>query len=201
MSKRIIKVKEPYNAYFCRTGIKNGCTGQHSIKESVLSGLVLEALHLHIKNILNIHEIIAYADSQSVEKKEIAMLKKQISEHEKQLQKYRDLKLSLNVNLSNGLIDKTEYKEMGQHYSGIITNQTRAIDDCKKNIDDVLNNKSSSSRWMEHFVKYRGIESLDRRTLIALVDSIFIYEGSKIKILFAYADKYEQLCGLLKGVS
>lgn len=57
---------------------------------------------------------------------------------------------------------------------------------------------SSASKWIEHFTKYKNVNSLSRELIDSLIDNIYVYEDEKIKIKFKYEDEYNYLIDFIK---
>ena len=57
---------------------------------------------------------------------------------------------------------------------------------------------SSDNKWIEHFKKYKNVNSLSRELIDNLIDNIYVYEDKKIRIKFKYEDEYNYLMEFIK---
>ena len=51
-------------------------------------------------------------------------------------------------------------------------------------------------KWIELFKQFDGIESLDRRVVSYLIQSITVHNKKNIHIVFKYADEFEKAMSL-----
>lgn len=112
---------------------------------------------------------------------------------------YQKLKLRLYEDLSDGVIDKTEYFEFRNSYTKIIEEKQEAILRVKKEMKQTVATGTSERNWVMLFKQYENIDELNRRVLMALVDRILIYENHTIEIVFKYRDEYQQTLEYVLG--
>ena len=83
--------------------------------------------------------------------------------------------------LSDGIIDKSEYFEFRNSYTKIIEEKQEALLRVKKEMKQSVATGATERNWVTLFKQYENIEELNRRVLMALVDRILIYEDHAIE--------------------
>ena len=53
----------------------------------------------------------------------------------------------------------------------------------------MLSNEMRTQQWVTEFKQYRNIKSLDRKTVVMLIDRIVVYSTDRIEIHFNYEDE------------
>ena len=109
----------------------------------------------------------------------------QITKLEEEIERYQKLKLRLYEDLSDGIIDKSEYFAFRNSYTKIIEEKQEALLRVKKEMKQSVTTGTSERNWVTLFKQYENIEELNRRVLMALVDRILIYENHAIEIVFS----------------
>ena len=123
----------------------------------------------------------------------------QIAKLEEEIERYQKLKLRLYEDLSDGIIDKSEYFEFRNSYTKIIEEKQEALLRVKKEMKRSVTTGATERNWVTLFKQYENIEKLNRRVLMALVDRILIYEDHAIEIVFKYKDEYQQTLEYVLG--
>ena len=123
----------------------------------------------------------------------------QIAKLEEEIERYQKLKLRLYEDLSDGIIDKSEYFEFRNSYTKIIEEKQEALLRVKKEMKQSVATGATERNWVTLFKQYENIEELNRRVLMALVDRILIYEDHAIEIVFKYKDEYQQTLEYVLG--
>lgn len=123
----------------------------------------------------------------------------QIAKLEEEIERYQKLKLRLYEDLSDGIIDKSEYFEFRNSYTKIIEEKQEAFLRVKKEMKQTVTTGATERNWVTLFKQYENIEELNRRVLMALVDRILIYEDHAIEIVFKYKDEYQQTLEYVLG--
>ena len=65
-----------------------------------------------------------------------------------------------------------------------------AIDRLRAEMELVTNNSSSRLRWTQHFKEFSAMTTLDRRAVIAMVQSIRVEGKNNLVITFRYLIEY-----------
>ena len=115
-----------------------------------------------------------------------------ISENERRLEHAQNCKSRLYENLVEGMITKEEYASYKVKYTRQAEEIKASIAALKEKLTDVLENRSERNRWITHFTQFESMETLDRKALIHMVQSIQVRGKNELDIRFNYMDEYEK---------
>ena len=115
--------------------------------------------------------------------------------NEAQLDKAKEFKRSLYEKFINGLVTKQEYREWKSGYSRQIEQYQEAIAALRQSVENAMHNSDDRQRWMQHFKQFSTMKELDRRAVIALIQSIRVLGKQELDITYRYQAEYEQELG------
>ena len=87
---------------------------------------------------------------------------------------------------------------MKKEYTDQETQISCVIENIKEKISSLQSIVEKKDNYFEHFIKYQGIEKLNRNILTDLIDVIYVYENKDIKIKFMFDDEYKNLINFLE---
>lgn len=186
-----------YTYYYCRTGKKNGCDAPVMIKETDLIDFVLQLTKAHIKNIISLDELLNDMNAAHISRGLVKKYTAQIRENENQLEQVRQFKSTLYEKFVSGFISGEEYKYMKAQYTEDSGRLEAANASLRQELENVTNNTSERLKWVEHFKRYEGLEELDRKVVIHLIQSIRVIGKSMYDITFNFDDEYKKALMLL----
>ena len=181
-----------YYYYYCPTGKKHGCASPVMLKESKLIDCVQESLKAYIQNVASLETLLNSIDQSSINQALAKEYTDHISENERRLEHAQNCKSRLYENLVEGMITKEEYASYKVKYTRQAEEIKAAITALKEKLKDVLENKSERNRWISHFTQFESMETLDRKALIHMVQSIQVRGKNELDIRFNYMDEYEK---------
>lgn len=120
-----------------------------------------------------------------------------ISENERRLEQAQAYKSRLYENLVEGMITKEEYASYKVKYTRQAEEIKASIAALKEKLTDVLENRSERNRWISHFTQFESMETLDRKALIHMVQSVRVQGKNELDIRFNYKDEYEKALRLI----
>ncbi len=187
MTRKTVPYKEEkYHYYYCPTTRKRGCLNAVSLKEEALNRCILDSLKAHIANVASLDAILAGSDGQKAVDAIARQYTEQISDNEKQIARISKFQNTLYENLISGNLNKEEYQTMKAEYSRDKTKYLNAKDILIQQKEDILTGKGERLRWREHFRRFEGLEALDRRMVISLIQSIRAVSKTELQITFNY---------------
>ena len=188
-----------YFYYICKNSKTKSCT-THSISEKLLEGLVLSALQTHIGKIQNLEQILAFIDTLPIKQEEVQRIDKQLIKINEEINRYRELKISLYESMMGGIIDEDEYKELKASYSKKSDEAEKSALRLSGEIEKILANKGEKSFWIENFKAHSNMTALSRKAIVSLIDEIIVYEGNRVSISFKYSYNYESAVNFVQSV-
>ena len=130
---------------------------------------------------------LSYSADRSVESDSIANQKKLIEDF---VAAHPDIELvseRVDDGYSGVLFDRPALKDL---YTERAEQAQEAIDRLRDEMELVTNNSSSRLRWTQHFKEFSAMTTLDRRAVIAMVQSIRANGKNDLVITFRYLIEY-----------
>lgn len=181
-----------YAYYYCsKNKAGDGCT-THCISEKILEKAILQALQNHIASILDTQHILHYIDTLPMQKEEIQKIDTRLMMKQEEIEKYKNLKVSIYEDLKSGVIDTEEYREFKEIYGKKCTEAEQAAGRLEQDRNTILSGKGANSIWVETFKKNRNITELSRKVVVSLIEWIHVYSGRRVEIRFRYQYEYER---------
>ncbi|MGM9652197.1 MAG: recombinase family protein [Eubacteriales bacterium] len=186
-----------YHYYYCPTGKKKGCTHPVMLKESSLIACVQDSLKAYIDNVASLETLLAGIDQASINKALAKEYSDHIADNERRLEKVLEYKAGLYETLIGGMLTKEEYTA----YKAMYTKQAEEIRESIRLLEEkltaVLENRSERNRWISQFTQFSTMETLDRKALIHMVQSIRVLDKNELAITFTYEDEYKKALQLI----
>lgn len=186
-----------YHYYYCPTGKKHGCDNPVMIKEDDLVECVRSSLKGHIDNVASLEALLSGIDQKRINQQLTHEYGEQVSENERQLEKILEFKARLYENLIQGVLTKEEFSMFKGKYSAEAERIKAAIAELQGRLTDVMENRNERNRWMAHFSEFSTMETLDRKAVAQLIQSVTIKGKREIFIIFNYDDEYRKAQAML----
>lgn len=161
-----------YHYYYCPTGKKKGCAHPVMLKESSLIDCVRDSLKAYIGNIASLEALLTGIDQTSINQALAKEYSDHITDNERRLEQVLEFKARLYESLVGGMLTKEEYASYKAKYTKQAEDIRESIRVLKEKLTEVLENRSERSRWISQFTQFSTLETLDRRALIHMVQSI-----------------------------
>ena len=188
-----------YHYYYCKTGKKHGCAHPVLLKEDGLIECVRASIQAHIQSVVSLDALLEDMDAESINQELINGYRLQIEENERQLERALRFRTTLYENFITGHVTKREYKEMKDHYSSEIDRARSAIASLREEMERTVNDSSDRMEWTRQFIAFSNMETLDRRTVVALIDSIRVLGKTELEINFRYQLEYDKARAMVSG--
>ena len=161
-----------YHYYYCPTGKKKGCAHPVMLKESSLIDCVRDSLKAYIGNIASLEALLTGIDQTSINQALAKEYSDHITDNERRLEQVLEFKARLYESLVGGMLTKEEYASYKAKYTKQAEDIRESVRVLKEKLTEVLENRSERNRWISQFTQFSTLETLDRRALIHMVQSI-----------------------------
>ena len=182
-----------YAYYICSNHKMTKQCSQHSISVSLLEDTVLEMLKLHIKNVMNLEEILDYIGEIPFQQLDVKNLEARKQKKLEEVEKCKRLKASLYEDMKDGILSKEEYLELHEAYLKKAKEGEEIIRQIERDIALILEEKDDKRLWMNYFTEYKDIKELTRDVVVKLISEVRVSENKEIEIVFDFDDCYKQL--------
>jgi DNA invertase Pin-like site-specific DNA recombinase len=194
MVRRTVSKKgKKYYYYHCST-YKNGdgCSS-HIINEDKLQKVVLAVLQKQIKLLLEVDKVLSQIEQIPQERLGVKTLNKQLVALEKEIQRYKELKLKVYEDMLDKIVTKEEFKDINIRFTEKLEAAQKAKRENERKREKILSCKSNLRPWMESFKEYKNITVLERKVIVSLIEKIVVYDKNKIEIHFLYQDEIQEM--------
>ena len=182
-----------YAYYICSNHKLTKQCSQHSISVSLLEDTVLEMLKLHIKNVMNLEEILDYIGTIPFQQLDVKSLEARKQKKLEEVEKCKRLKTSLYEDMKDGILTKEEYLELHEAYLKKAKEGEEIIRQIERDIALILEEKDDKHLWMNYFTEYKDIKELTRDVVVKLISEVRVSENKEVEIVFDFDDCYKQL--------
>ena len=142
------------------------------LKESSLIDCVRDSLKAYIGNIASLEALLTGIDQSSINQALAKEYSDHITDNERRLEQVLEFKARLYESLVGGMLTKEEYASYKAKYTKQAEDIRESVRVLKEKLTEVLENRSERNRWISQFTKFSTLETLDRRALIHMVQSI-----------------------------
>lgn len=126
--------------------------------------------------------------------KEVATLIQTIRKVQQSLEKLNVLKIEEYERYLDGKIGKECYLKQREKLHQEIENTTSKISNLESEYELFkFKNMEMGNQFIEHFKNKHKIKELSRELVNELVDSIYVFDGNRIEIVWKFADNYEEI--------
>ena len=186
-----------YHYYYCPTGKKKGCAHPVMLKESSLIDCVRDSLKAYIGNIASLEALLTGIDQTSINQALAKEYSDHITDNERRLEQVLEFKARLYESLVGGMLTKEEYASYKAKYTKQAEDIRESVRVLREKLTEVLENRSERNRWISQFTQFSTLETLDRRALIHMVQSIRVRGKKELDITFTHEDEYKKALQLL----
>jgi len=186
-----------YHYYYCPTGKKKDCAHPVMLKESSLIDCVRDSLKAYIGNIASLEALLTGIDQSSINQALAKEYSDHITDNERRLEQVLEFKARLYESLVGGMLTKEEYASYKAKYTKQAEDIRESVRVLKEKLTEVLENRSERNRWISQFTQFSTLETLDRRALIHMVQSIRVRGKKELDITFTHEDEYKKALQLL----
>lgn len=179
------------------TGKKKGCAHPVMLKESSLIDCVRDSLKAYIGNIASLEALLTGIDQSSINQALAKEYSDHITDNERRLEQVLEFKARLYESLVGGMLTKEEYASYKAKYTKQAEDIRESVRVLKEKLTEVLENRSERNRWISQFTQFSTLETLDRRALIHMVQSIRVRGKKELDITFTHEDEYKKALQLL----
>ena len=188
--KTVPSGKKKYVYFVCAAHKdRKGCH-PHALRVEALDDIVLEALQGHIREIIDLSELMELTDLAKLQQANVEKIQARLAKKQEEIERCQKLLRSLYENLADGIIDKSEYQELKSTYQDRRSQAEEQAEFLREEMGRELDN-SANNHWIEQFIKHRNITSLDRRIVVSLIERVLIFRDRRVEIVYRWYNEFE----------
>lgn len=187
-----------YSYYLCsRNKETKECSG-HRVPVDKLEGAVLTVLQTHIRNVLDLEQMLGRISTIPFQEIDIKELEKRIDAKEDELEKCKKYRTELYEDMKDGIVTKEDYMELHEAYTKKRDDAEQAIREMKKEIENILEEKTDKYKWLSYFKEFQNIDALTRNVAVKLLHQVRVTDKKSIEVEFEFEDRYHTLLGAMQ---
>ena len=189
-----------YGYYVCskHRSDKTKCS-THIINSKECEASVLAHIKTHIIAVLNIANAIKNMDSHGYSQGSVRKLSARLEIMQDELRRNNEYRLSLYESFDDKIITKDDFVNFKSVYDVKIKEAEATIIGIKEEIELLVSKERDEHGWIDVFLAYTNAETLTRKMVVELIESVDVYEKGRIEIKAMYIGEYKQLIDLVKG--
>ena len=190
-----------YTYYICSTRKAGKGCSTHQITGDELQDAVLQGIRSRVDSVIEMEELLKIIESLPETQRNVFNYDAQIVKLKEDIERNRSFKMKLYENLQEGMIGQEEYFLFKKSYEAKIQSAEAAIRAVEQERQQAIEHNRESYAWIDVFKKYQNITSIERKTIVELIEEVIVHEDKKISIRFRYGDQYTKLAELLGNYS
>ncbi len=190
--------EKKYVYYICSAHKQDKSCSPHRIRDIALEEIVLDSLKQHIREVVDMSELLDITDTAPLRTAQAQKIQRQIDKKYEEYERLQKLLMSLYENLTDGVIDRDEYTRLKASFTARADEAEKQMDALRENLTEIQNHGTENA-WMDEFKKRQGLTSLDRAVVVALIDRILIHSNDTIEIIYRWQDEFAWQLDILRS--
>ena len=180
-----------YFYYICSTNRANPhmCMS-HRINEKRLMDAVQNGIRSHLEAILSIEKTLAFIATLPAEDIAVKKIDRQLDKLKADYEQAMHFKMSAYESYVEHILSEAEFKQYQKVYTEKCEMIAAAITRRQEELDAISKAGSAKSEWIEHFKSFRNVDVMERKSLVKIVEQIYVHEGNRIEIIFKHHNEY-----------
>ena len=194
-------VRQKYFYYVCRTykdKSKEKCA-KHTISVKLLEQAVLASIQMQIGFVEQMAQRLERVNIHSTAQAQPSRIESLLKARRQELMKINNAQGSLYVDWKAEEIGTEAYRFMKEKFENQVKQLTGIIANLEEEKRSSQNGMAAENPLFDAFLKHQNIDKLDRGTLIALVDTIYVHEDRKITVAFKHRDQYRRVLAFIEA--
>lgn len=195
--KTVPSGKKKYIYYVCAAHKNEKTCYAHSLRDRILEEIILESVKRQVQNVLGMEKILGLTETAILQQAGVKKHQGRLDKKNEEIGRYQRLLCSLYENLTEGVIDREEYRDLKTNYTALLSEAERQAEAIRTEIGRIMESGVEGKSWIDQFRKYQNLTMLDRAVVVSLIERILIYKDKQVEIVYNWQDEYQWLTGLL----
>ena len=202
MTRRVNRYKGREKVYFiCSNYNKHKKCSRHSIRKEDLDRLVLYGMKNRIEKILDQVEVLSRVKDLDMRYDDIVAFDSEIVDLKAEQEKYKKLRATLYEDYKKGIISEEDFKTFSAIYEEKFSAIESDLEKQMQNLKELFKNGLEAGMKLEQYKDVLQVESLNRTTLVHLVEKIYVYDDKRVHVVLRHQNQFikvAMLCDFLK---
>ena len=98
--------------------------------------------------------------------------------------------MSAYENFVDHLLSEAEFKQYQRVYTEKCEAIAAAITRRQQELDAINNAGTAQNEWIAHFKSFRNVDVMERKSLVKIIERIYVHEGNRIEVIFKHQNEY-----------
>lgn len=178
-------------SYSCSSYIRYGrehCS-PHKISHEALEQIVLKDLNMIIQAIEDLKHLIEQQKHNIPKNSQVLNLEK--SRVHNELNKVKRLKREIYEDYKEELISKADFLLYQSEYGEKESNLEKKLEQLEEKLEQNGEQDIFKAPWIKELLELQGISKLDRTIITDMIDSIYVYEEHRVKIVYNFSNEMD----------
>lgn len=192
MVRKTVPAKgKKYFYYTCSTN-RADCKmcSTHSISETLLIDSVRDSIHAYLETILSIEKTLQFISTLPAEDMQAKKIDRQLDKLKADYEQTMRFKMSAYENFVDHLLSEAEFKQYQRVYTEKCEAIAAAITRRQQELDAINKAGTAQNEWIIHFKSFRNVDVMERKSLVKIVERIYVHEGNRIEVVFKHQNEY-----------
>lgn len=183
-----------YYYYYCPSP-KSRCDFVGMIPEKQINDLVLQKIQKHISNVETLFAILSNRQTEKQIHQELVI---RLTDTERKIHMTLGFQLSLQDSLTMRIIGEAEYWSLQSFYEAELCRLREEVTDIQRKLISGDREILLNDAWNDSFLRFKNLLTLDRKSILLMVEHIRLLSKNDIDIRFTYQSEYEQAINYLR---
>ncbi len=151
---------------------------------------VQNGIRSHLEAILSIEKTLAFIATLPAEDIAVKKIDRQLDKLKADYEQAMHFKMSAYESYVEHILSEAEFKQYQKVYTEKCEMIAAAITRRQEELDAISKAGSAKSEWIEHFKSFRNVDVMERKSLVKIVEQIYVHEGNRIEIIFKHHNEY-----------
>lgn len=174
-----------YRYYVCAAHKQQKTCSAHSIRDTVLEEIVLDALNKQFGR-LGASRLSELAGEAPRLRHAAKKLQGRLCSSQDEVKRYERLLQSLYENLMDGIISEQEYLSMKKEYARLCRQAREQAESIREELEKELSDTSDADGWLTALKQTGRLVSLDRMAAVFLLERVFVGRDKTVQIVFGW---------------
>ena len=168
-----------------------------------MKDIVLREIKTWVNLMISYSEIIESIQGEVPDCEQLIVQDAQIEALQKEYDKYYGLRGYLLADLQEGRIDKEEFDEFHEIYTGKCKEIENSIEKQKALTKKIYEEKEERKERSERYRKTAEVDGLTRELRVTMVSEIYVYEDKSLDIVFRFSNelaRMKEICEMSRSV-
>ena len=191
-----------YSYYVCGTNkVNKKLCSPHRVSAQKLENNILLLIQYHISLLTELQSILRYVEAIPFADRKARKNGSHLEMLKKDYQRNLNLSAGLYGDYKDGILTKEEYLRFKEKYAQRCEEIEGLIEHHQEENQNTIKSICGKHNWIEHFLKFGQIESLDRKIVVSFIKNIYVTNKGNLEVEFWFDDEYKSAIDKIQQIN